>query len=97
MTLFEGCNSHWMAGFCAQLYGQVSRYRQLAGKIYFNEQDSQKEHSLLMEAVIDGDADEAIKIMLSHYKRTADIIIESDLNLLEMSQPDKYKLVTKLL
>ena len=83
MALIAGCKSHWMIGFCAQLYDQASRYCQLADESDFIERDSINEHRLLMDAAIDGNSDEAIKIMLAHYNRTADIILESDLKFLE--------------
>ena len=79
MALIDGCNSHWMLSFCAQLYDQSSRYCQLADEAGFIERDSLKEHRVLMDAAIDGNADEAIRIMLSHYNQTAEIILNSDL------------------
>lgn len=79
MTLIEGCKSYWMLSFCAQLYDQASRYCQLADEAGFIERDSLKEHRLLMDAAIDGNADKAVKVMLSHYQQTADIILGSDL------------------
>jgi DNA-binding GntR family transcriptional regulator len=83
MTLIDRCNSQWMLNFCAQLYDQASRYCQLADEAGFIERDSLKEHRLLMDAAIDGNADEAIRVMLSHYNRTADIILNSDMEFFE--------------
>lgn len=77
MALIAACGSRWLLGFCEQLNDQADRYRRLSSVSYPN-RDPMEEHQVVMDAAINGDADKAVQVLHSHYRRTADIILESD-------------------
>lgn len=77
MALIAACGSRWLIGFCQQLNDQADRYRRLSSVSYPNP-DVMEEHRCIMEAAIEGEADNAVKILQDHYRMTGDIILESD-------------------
>lgn len=77
MALISACGSRWLLGFCEQLNDQANRYRRLSS-ISYPKRDPMEEHRVIMDAAIDGDADKAVKALHEHYRRTGDIILESD-------------------
>jgi len=77
MALISACGSRWLLGFCEQLNDQADRYRRLSSESY-PDRDPMQEHRTIMDAAIDGDADRAVEVLHEHYRRTGDIILESD-------------------
>lgn len=73
-ALIAGCGSRWLLGFCEQLADQHHRYRRLSAPRAFAKRGVKTEHQQLMEAAIDGRADEAVALLRSHFERTAKII-----------------------
>ena len=78
LALVNACDSRFMIRFCHQLHDQSDRYRQLAVSIE-PRRESESEHQTIMQAAIDRDADQAVKLLISHYEKTKDIILASDL------------------
>jgi len=82
MALIAASGSRWLEGFCSQLNDHADRYRQFAVAASYPKRNELDEHQGIFEAAIDGDADEAVKRLHAHYQRTADIILNSESDLL---------------
>jgi len=71
MTLIGACQSPVLLKFCNQLYDLNIRYRYLAGKaLNYSKRDIGKEHTDIMNAAVDRDADKACHLLLDHYRNT---------------------------
>lgn len=81
-ALIASCGSHWLLGFCGQMVDQADRYRQLAATVSYPKRNERSEHQDLMEAALERDADRAVAIQCAHIRRTADIVLDADLNFL---------------
>lgn len=77
MVLVSACGSRWLLDFCGQLNDQADRYRRLSS-ISNPSRNPMEEHRAIMEAAINGKADDAVEILCDHYRQTADIILSSD-------------------
>jgi len=73
-ALIAGCGSRWLLSFCELLADQHHRYRTLSAPRAFAKRDIKSEHQLLMEAALEGRADEAVALLCGHIQRTANII-----------------------
>jgi len=73
-ALISGCGSRWMLSFCDQLADQHHRYRRLSAPRAFAKRGVKTEHQQLMEAAIEGRADDAVTLLRAHFERTAKII-----------------------
>ena len=79
-ALIGGCGSRWLIGFCEQLADQLyryrqHRYRQLTVRRLFPNRQDREEHKAILDAAIAGDADHAVALLTTHYRKTADIIL----------------------
>ena len=77
LALLSACGSRWLMQYCAQLNDQADRYRQLAIVVSYPKRNEQSEHEDIMRAATSRDADEAVRLLLGHYDRTAGIIKHS--------------------
>ena len=77
-TLIGQCGSQSLIGFCGQLADQLYRYRRLSISKAFPLRHVGDEHAAIMEAVLSGDADLAVKLLTAHYQRTADVILQDE-------------------
>ena len=73
-ALIGGCGSRWLLGFCEQLADQYQRYRRLSAPRAFLKRGVKSEHQQLMQAAIEGCADEAVALLRAHVQRTEKII-----------------------
>jgi DNA-binding GntR family transcriptional regulator len=73
-ALIAGCGSRWLLSFCDQLADHHHRYRRLSAPRAFTKRGVQSEHQQLMEAAIEGKADDAVALLHQHFERTAQII-----------------------
>lgn len=73
-ALIGGCGSRWLLGFCEQLADQHHRYRRLSAPRAFAKRGVKTEHQRLMEAALEGRADDAVALLREHFERTAQII-----------------------
>jgi DNA-binding GntR family transcriptional regulator len=73
-ALIAGCGSRWLLAFCDQLADQHHRYRRLSAPRAFAKRGVKTEHQQLMEAAIEGRADDAVALLRAHFERTAKII-----------------------
>lgn len=71
VNLLSACHSPVLLKFCNQLYDLNIRYRYLAGQaIDYSKRDIGKEHTDIMNAAVDRDADLACRMLLDHYRNT---------------------------
>lgn len=70
-TLLAGCPSRWLRGFCDALADEAYRFRQVAAGASFSSRNEHAEHQALFQAAIDGQADEAARLLEEHYTRTS--------------------------
>lgn len=75
-ALIAGCGSRWLLSFCDQLADQHHRYRRLAAPRAFAKRGVKAEHQALMQAAIDGRADDAVALLRAHFERTARVICD---------------------
>jgi len=73
-ALIAGCGSRWLLNFCEPLADQHHRYRRLSAPRAFAKRGVKSEHQQLMEAAIEGRADDAEALLRAHFERTARII-----------------------
>ncbi len=73
-ALIAGCGSRWLLNFCDQLADQHHRYRRLSAPRAFAKRGVKSEHQQLLEAAVEGRADDAVKLLRQHFERTAKII-----------------------
>jgi DNA-binding GntR family transcriptional regulator len=76
--LLEPCGSRPLRQFCDQLADRLYRYRQLSVRKIYPMRNINAEHEGILQAVLDGEADTAVKRLLQHYEATADIILQDE-------------------
>jgi DNA-binding GntR family transcriptional regulator len=76
--LTGNCGSRPLVGFCEQLADRLHRYRSLSSKKSFRVRKTADEHKALLRVVLDRKPDEAVRLLQSHYERTA-AFIQQDL------------------
>jgi GntR family transcriptional regulator, carbon starvation induced regulator len=73
-ALIATCPSRFLIDFCRLLSDHAMRYRRLAMTTAYRKRDVTAEHRALMEAAIDGRADDAAELLIAHYRRTASFV-----------------------
>ena len=73
-VLLARCPSRWMRSFCASLADEAYRFRQVAADQSYSSRHEHTEHVAIFEAAIAGHADEAVKLLVKHYTRTATLV-----------------------
>jgi DNA-binding GntR family transcriptional regulator len=74
-TVIGACGSARLVRYCDDLADQAYRYRQLAiQESYPHRRDVDAEHRELVEAVLAGQADRAVAVLVEHYRRTAELV-----------------------
>ncbi|MGI9235916.1 MAG: GntR family transcriptional regulator [Woeseiaceae bacterium] len=76
-ALISACNSKILMNFCAELSQRSFRYRNLAEVVKYRDRHELHEHEELQQAVLDRDADRAVKLLQKHYNVTSEILLES--------------------
>jgi len=74
MALIASCPSRWLIDFCRLLSDHAARYRNLSMSVIYPVRDVAGEHRQLMETAIHGRVEDAVSMLVEHYRRTADII-----------------------
>lgn len=78
MTLISACGSRYLLSYCGQLFDQADRYRRLGIVAVFPNRNQVDEHQGILDAAVDREAEEAVRLLCAHYNRTADILLQSD-------------------
>jgi len=76
--LIANCGSQSLIAFCGQLADQLYRYRRVSIRKAFPSRAVGDEHAAIVEAVLSADAEQAVKLLTSHYQRTADVILQDE-------------------
>ena len=76
-ALISACNSSLLLGYCAQLHEQALRYRNLTAVVAYRERHEHDEHESIRDAALNRDADEAVKLLIAHFRVTADVVMSS--------------------
>jgi DNA-binding GntR family transcriptional regulator len=82
-ALIATCPSRFLIDFCRRLSDHAVRYRRLAMSTAYRRRDVTAEHRGLMEAAIDGRANDAAERLIAHYRRTASFVQTSETELQE--------------
>lgn len=88
MALISSCGSSWLIRFCEQLHDHADRYRQLAVTVAPEQRKSGDEHSAIADACIRRNAKSAVDLLVAHYNRTRDIILNAQPSVLEIDGAD---------
>ena len=75
IALISACGSGILLKYCAELHQQSFRYRNLAEVVEYRGMHELEEHRELQEAVLNRDADLAVKLLKKHYQVTSEILI----------------------
>lgn len=75
MALLANCGSPILLKFCNQLYDLNIRYRYLAGRASgYQKRDVGKEHTDILDAAVERNADLTATRLVSHYRQTGDFL-----------------------
>ena len=74
MALLSACGSSILLKFCDQLYDRNIRYRNLAGTVAYSKRNTNDEHKHIVKLVLERNADEAVKALISHYTKTGQFL-----------------------
>ena len=74
MALLAGCGSPMLLDYCAQLFDQNIRYRQIARAVSMPVRDTQAEHVEIADATLERDADHAVRLLIQHYRITSEYL-----------------------
>ncbi|WP_345251184.1 GntR family transcriptional regulator [Pigmentiphaga soli] len=75
MALLAGCGSPMLLDYCGQLFDQTIRYRQIAGALSMPVRDSEAEHAEIVEATLARKADQAVELLMTHYRTTGKYLL----------------------
>lgn len=75
--LLANCPSRWLRDFCASLTNEAYRYRQIAATRNFSSRNEHGEHAALFHAAIEGKADEAVRCLTEHYRKTSVSVLKN--------------------
>ena len=75
--LTSACTNTWWLRLRYQLYIQSERYRRLSGPADETDRDVAAEHTMIADATLARDIDEALRHMRNHLNRTTEILLAS--------------------
>lgn len=80
-TLLAACGSPWLMDFCERLFDVSGRYRHLARRVAkakgpLSPRDP-GEHQAIAAAAVARNADDAVRLLNEHFRKTADLVRES--------------------
>ena len=74
-SLVMGCNSPSLISICLQLSERLQRYRYLSSNT-FPHRDGPSEHRSIFNAVLERDAEKAIRLLDQHFAQTAQVLTQ---------------------
>jgi DNA-binding GntR family transcriptional regulator len=75
-AILSACRSRYVLKFCAHLYDAGNRYRYLARLAPGIRKGAYEEHKKIADAVLARNADQAVSLLVDHFRRTGDILRE---------------------
>lgn len=89
-TLLSACGSPWLLKFHAMLFDQTERYRRLAQAYGKARRHVEDEHSALVKATLERNAERACALLTEHIARTTELVLSCHPALrLEAPTPEK--------
>lgn len=86
-ALLEACGNEWLIGFCRKLYEQLTRYRARRRSISALSSPLRstlvQEHKDILDACLARNADEAARLLVGHYKRSFELVVNTQFRLLD--------------
>jgi DNA-binding GntR family transcriptional regulator len=76
LALLAGCGARGLIAFCAELHDRTTRFRRLS-KDMAPQRDVAGEHARLLEVALARRTEEAVQVLLGHYRRTGDLVASS--------------------
>ncbi|MGE0559545.1 MAG: GntR family transcriptional regulator [Burkholderiales bacterium] len=73
-SLIAACGSHWLKGFCEQLFDAADCFRHLSRVSSVRRELRQDEHREIMDAVLARDTDKAVRLLNLHVTSTAALV-----------------------
>jgi DNA-binding GntR family transcriptional regulator len=77
-SLIGNCGSQSLIAFCGQLADRLYGYRRLSIRKAFPSRAVGDEHAAIVETVLSGDVEQAVQLLIAHYQRTADVILQDE-------------------
>lgn len=85
--LLSACGNEWLLSFCRRLYEQLTRYRARRRLISSSSTPLRsnlvQEHKEILDACLARDADEASRLLIEHYKRSFELVVNTKFKLLD--------------
>lgn len=72
-SILSACGSERLVKYCEHLSDSWNRYRFLARSVIGIEKGPSGDHKLIMDAAINRDVEEAVRLLNTHYNKTADL------------------------
>ncbi|WP_084609517.1 GntR family transcriptional regulator [Archangium violaceum] len=94
-TLLGACGSPWLLKFHAMLFDQTERYRRLAQAYGKAGRDVGGEHTALVRATLDRDAERACALLTEHIAKTTELVLAGHPGLRAGLPPTEKELPTK--
>ena len=79
-ALIANSGSKLIEGFCASLFDQAARYRNLGATASLPVRDTEAEHRAIVDAVIRRDAELAVSLLRNHFTLTTDLVLSLKLD-----------------
>jgi DNA-binding GntR family transcriptional regulator len=77
LSLLAACSYPRLLALCNQLFDETERYRRFAVRVGLPKREVGVEHALMMQAVLQRDADQACRLLTEHITGTADRVASS--------------------
>jgi GntR family carbon starvation induced transcriptional regulator len=79
MALVDNCGGGWLTQFAGTLYDQSARYRTRRRQLSMATPPVRahlvREHSEILDACVAGDADRAVGLLVTHYRRSVELVM----------------------
>lgn len=75
-SLIAACGSHWLIGFCEQMFDAATCYRHLSRVTSVKRGPRNDEHKEMLDAIVLRDADRAVDLLNLHFRSTAELVRE---------------------
>ncbi|KRR15295.1 hypothetical protein CQ12_16025 [Bradyrhizobium jicamae] len=85
LALISACGATMLLDICKTLHQRATRFRNLSNSVGWGERDVASEHAALAEAAIQRRADDAVRLLEAHYRRTG-LVLEQGIEAVATSR-----------
>ena len=78
LALIAACKSGILLGYCAELQERTFRYRNLSSVRAYRNGRAVDDHRAICDAVLERDADLAVRLLTSHFRATGEVVARSE-------------------